>query len=84
MGIVMISARDECIQFNIPATVDWIQQIDKNLADYQLDFQTIVNGDIGSAVARILNKPVDSEIEQFIKQYQSINRKFYNQLENES
>ena len=76
--------RDECIRFRIPDTVDWIQQVDKNLADYQLDFQTIVNGDIGSAVAKILNKPVDGEIEQFIKQYQSINRKFYNQFENES
>jgi hypothetical protein len=75
--------RDEIINVhNYNETMNWIKDIDTTAFDYVIDFKTIHgidNKQLSTVIATICNKPVTTDVYNFIKQYQKINQRLYTQ-----
>jgi hypothetical protein len=67
--------RNELTEHQIPHTQHWLTQVDRNLVDNVLQFKTILSGNINQAVADIMKKPVRSDLESFVKEYQTVNER---------
>ena len=62
--------------------MNWIKDIDTTAFDYVIDFKTIHgidNKQLSTVIATICNKPVTTDVYNFIKQYQKINQRLYTQ-----
>ena len=72
--------RDECINFRILDTKQWISSVDRTLVDYKIDFKIIYNGDVSKKIAEILSVSESISIRQFVLDYQQINQHYYGTL----
>lgn len=67
--------RDELTEHRMVYTQNWLAQVDRNLVDNVLQFKTILTGDINQTVADIMGMPVNRSLDNFVKEYQTINER---------
>jgi hypothetical protein len=67
--------RNELTEHQIPHTERWLTQVDRNLVDHVLQFKTILRGDINQTVADIMGVTKDPELENFVREYQTVNER---------
>ena len=71
--------KNEFIEGLLSQTITWMENYDSSVVDYTVNFKTImgVEGDIAQEVSKILNKPVNNEVIQLVKDYQEKNQGLY-------
>jgi len=69
--------QDELTELRRQYTVQWLDQIDRGLVDSTVDYQTVMTGPINQRVADIVGQPARPELEAFVEQYQTLNRRLY-------
>ena len=71
--------KNEFIEGLLSQTITWMENYDSSVVDYTVNFKTImgVEGDIAQEVSKILNKPVNNEVIQLVKNYQEKNQGLY-------
>ena len=74
--------RNELTEHRMVYTQNWLSQVDRNLVDDVLQFKTILTGDINQAVADIMQKPVNKNLVNFVKEYQTTNERLRIQTTN--
>lgn len=72
--------RNELINETAIKVASWKEGLNKDLVDYTIDYQTVFglsSTSLSNLVATMLNKPLNQEVDNFIKEYQRINHSLY-------
>lgn len=71
--------QDELTQMRMPITRDWLAEVDHSQVNYTIPFRMITGQDPGlnQTVANIFGQPQSVQLDEFIKEYQQVNRELY-------